>query len=665
MGEETKRGKQAKTAFLEILGESQAASAGANLTEKFNHAVYRKIQALSTVPVARSGGCFNADVLHIEGLGAIARKDLAAVLKRLVRDRMIVQLVSFESADPASAVAVIPFFLARPQDKPDALPQIYAESIQRSAAAFERFMAETIVSNEQMQAALTQDLASETTLPAAVQSVLLDVRSFVNVRLFDVLPDPDMIDAVIGDIETDLGNGRAAMLAEYGLLKMVRVNPVERFELISEFFIERVIPKYRSRGNCRKELAQIAAEEAIYQLDPFAPPSVDFRVKRALEVRKAVQGNAEKGRFAGALPVEAVIALAPAVKEKYLEAWQAQNERTIDQIKKALTKPMAPWKDLVAYFDQKQISDMDPSIWNRLVGDAQLLYGAWELPRTTMHFLVRRSSQALRAIVRGMTEGEMPDEWQVLAMKDVVETYEDYFRDLFAEPEFVSMYGMLLRRAYFPHMPWYLRLLARFNIKTIQDMAFQSAKDRIVQRQRTLEARNRERYVELLREKEEDRLRRARQIRKMTLSNRIIEKLDRSYLGEGNIATIGRLREDLPDVSEEDLHEILKTARFQIISSRSDAPDDRMILYPLDYDWKNRSKALSEAIAKMEKKAGRAAPNEAEQKLLDRIGRLRAAADKPAPVKIQESDLDPYMRLEKEIRKHRKSRLEELPEFEY
>lgn len=652
-------------AFLEILAESQAASAGVNVSEKYSHAVYRKAQHLTTAIAARNGSCLTADVTEIEGLGPVTRKDLASTLKRLTRDRMAVQLISFEAQDPGGAIAVVPFFVARPQDRPDVLPQVYRESIVRSALSFEKFMTSAAVSDAQMLEALKQDLAAES-LPGPVQSVLLDIRGFVNVRLFDVVPEPDMIQAVIGDIEEELvSSGRAVKLPGYGLLRMVRTNPVERFEMISEFLIDRVIPKYRSRGNCRKELAQIAVEEAIYQIDRFAAPAVEFRSRRALEVKKAVAGPGGTERFPGSLAVEAVIAMAPAVRVKLQEAWQTQNEQIIDGIKKSLSRTSVPWKDLIAYFDQKELAEMNPSVWNRLVGDPHLLYGAWELPRTTMHFLIRRSSGAFRSIVYGMMEGSPPEEWQVLSMKDIIETYEDYFRDLFRDREFVNVYGMLLRRAYFPHMPWYLRLLARLNIKSIQDLAFQTAKDRIVQRQRVMEARNRERYLELLQQKEEEKLRKTRQIMKMTLANRIIEKLDQCYFREGVVATVGRIREDLPDVSEEDLQDILKSERFQIVSSRQDAPEERMLLYPLDFDWKNKAPRLAEALGLMEKKAVRVQPNEAEQKALDRIRRLRAVSEKPVPARLPEADVDPYLRLEKEIRRHRKDRLEELPDFEY
>lgn len=201
-------------------------------------------------------------------------------------------------------------------------------------------MTASAVSDAQMLEALKQDLSAESGLPGPVQSVLLDIRGFVNVPLFDVVPDPDMIAAVIEDIEEELvSTGRAVRLPGYGLLRMVRTNPVERFEMISEFLIDRVIPKYRSRGNCRKELAQIAVEEAIYQIDRFAAPAVEFRVRRAMEVKKAVWSPEMAERFPGALAVEAIIAMAPVVKDKYQEAWQTQNEQVIDGIKKGLQGP--------------------------------------------------------------------------------------------------------------------------------------------------------------------------------------------------------------------------------------------------------------------------------------------------------------------------------------
>ncbi|HMW58104.1 MAG: hypothetical protein K1X70_12000 [Leptospirales bacterium] len=653
--------------FLEAIAESHAASVGVNLSEKHNHAVFRKVQSLSTPQAARSGAYFTVGPIAFDGIGQIPRKELAAVLKNLTRDRLVVQVLRFEFEN--GAIVFKPCFLARPQDRPESMRQIYEEIISQSATAFEKWMIQSPVTAVQLAREMQVDLSAGKEFSFNSLTSFLSLDTFVNVRLFDVLPDSEMIEAVLGDIRTSLlERNLCVYVAGYGILKLAGANAADLFDAASDFMIDRVAPRYRNRGNCRRELAQIAVEEGIYHIDEFVPETPDFLVCRAEELRRVGPGDppeSPNGRYAGAMAVEIVVALAPTVKEKYLADWRAENERSIENIKKKLTGVNAAWLDLMSFTDQKDLMKMNPANWNRLVGDESLLYGAWELPRTTMHILVHRKSSVFRRIVRGMVDSVAPREWQVLALKDLIETYEDYFKDLFLDREFVQMYGQLLRRAYLPYMNWFFRLLVALNIKLFQDVAFQGAKKRIARHQAVLEARNHERYLELMKQREEERFKKTNQIKRMALSNRMIDRLDYYYFQEGSLPTVGRLRAELGNISEEDFEALLKEERFQVITmNRGDSRDDRLLLYPLDGGWKAKSARLAEALDAQEKEYDRPDADEFQKKVLTSIRGLSRVVKKSPSIRLPESGMDPYERLEKEIRLYKERRRSSPEELE-
>jgi len=650
----------AEYAFLETVSESQAIAAGFNLTDKFNHALYRKIQQVSNPGSARRKIFFTAETMDLDGIGSVARKDLISILKRLSREKLIVQLLRFECQNDSGLLTMLPYFIARPHEKSDSR-QIFVEAISQSADAFIQFMRAHPITKDLALQDFQYDLASNKDFSKANLKSILEMETFVNIRLFDIVPDGDLINTTIADIRQELlETARLLEVPGYGLLRMVDVDAIQRFELAADFLIDKVIPRYRSHGNCKRELEKIAIEEATYHLDDFVPVSPEFIARRATEVKKAVQfstGRSGAERFPGSLVVETLLSLTNIVKEKYLELTRAENDRVFDDFKKKLVDINSSWEDAILFIDQKKMTRMNPVTWNRLVADPDLLYGIWELPHTSMHVFVRRRSSAFRKLVNGMTDSFRTKEWQVLAMKDLLENYEDYFRELFLDKGFVQTYGILLRRAYIPYMPWYLRILLIFEFKPVLDLAFQAAKKKITQTQAHLKAMNYDRYLEILREREEERFKKKQQIQRLTLSNRIIDCLDNSYFNQKGVPTVGQIRRELHDVSDNDLDDVLRADRFQMISlRRSDKNDERILLYPMDSDWKAKSSQLATLFATIEKERAGKEDDEFQIRELDKIRRLHKIVERePGTARLSSDSApdDPYLRLEKEIRKQK------------
>ena len=98
--------------------------------------------------------------------------------------------------------------------------------------------------------------------------------------------------------------------------------------------------------------------------------------------------------------------------------------------------------------------------------------------------------------------------------------------------------------------------------------------------------------------------------------------------------------------------------------NRGDSRDDRLLLYPLDGGWKAKSARLAEALDAQEKEYDRPDADEFQKKVLTSIRGLSRVVKKSPSIRLPESGMDPYERLEKEIRLYKERRRSSPEELE-
>lgn len=647
--------------FLETVSLQTAIARGANLSDKLTHTVYQAIRQASTLAAVRNNSLFTLDSFVMD-VTNLTRSDLRKIVRRLLADQIIVQIFRLEFMPERRELRLIPCFIGNPQEDHDSLYRLFTEANYHSQVAVETYL-ESLpqITQEQFRADLETDLNSERT-PTADQIPASVVNPFAIVHPgnFDIVPPADMLNHVLDELKGELiRKGRLVDVINYGLMPLRETEVLMRLEEAGDFLIRKVIPRYKNRGNCKRDMEQITLEEAGYRADPFAPETGDFIIRRAATIKKVVLSTPLPGggiRFPGSLTVESILALETHSAARYRIRERGRLNQTVKDFKSNIQEHGANWLDLIRFVDPKEIRRIPPEAWRNLLDDSELLHCEWEFSEHTIHIFTRRDPGVFRTLVFGMIELPERENWKILAMRSLLEKYENEpgFRDLFRNPQFVAGYGRLLRQAYMRYIPFFHRILFLLGITFFQDRAFQIAKRKIQMEQDVLESINRERALVKEQEIEEEKKLRMQQVVNMGRTNKIVDALDQLYIEKNVIPTVADVRLAVPEIAHQEFNRLLKTGKFQVLSTgREGDPESALLLYPVNFEWRNKAgrirKVLDRIFAETEGKK-LSEPEEKKRAAAKQVQKFLAKADSRTPVE-KEKRGDPYALFEKELRK--------------
>lgn len=621
--------------FLDILRESEALAKGANLSEKIPHAVFRAIQSLSSSQSARRNALFTLNT-PVPDVVNMTRKDLAHVVGRLSTDNVIAQIFRLDYEPGAGGAQLVCCYIAHPADERDTIYHIFSETMLGSTRALGMLLdALPAPSADDFRRDLERDFKSEKSLPAAELShSIVDPFDAVHASKFDLLPAPELIQRTVEDIRSELvKSGRVADILNYGLMPLRDGEVLMRLETAGDFLMQKIIPKYKGLGALKRQLEEIALEEAAYYMDEFVAQTGDFIVRRAEAVKKTIQSDPQQrgGRFPGQLTIETALAFAPLAGNMYEDRRQKEVDKAIRELREGLTRPSNDWRTRIVFYTEAEKDALNPDVFRELTRDPELIYGTWQRRDGVIHCLVANDSAAFRQLVQGTAEAPAGMEWQALAMKSLLEAHERAFGDLFEDPQFIAAYGRMLRNVYFHYMPWYYRLLLIFNIRLFVDQSFHAAKKNIMEEQGVFGRRNDERLAEYRQKRDLERAEKRRQLASVSRTNRIVEALDRIYMEEGRIALLRPLRDALEEPDDAAFREMLKKEGFQVLPpAGKDAPaDEAIVLYPLNHEWRVRAARLRRALDRILQNEASADPAELARarRVLKHISRPEEAAN--------------------------------------
>jgi len=645
---------QPKYPFLDLLKEADAIARGANLADKVIHAVYKAVRTLSTPDAVKQNALFTLEVV-VPGVVNMTRKDLQTVLNKLISDRLVAQIFRLDF-EPGSAPRPVACFITVPPDEKGTIVQLYTETLFSSIRALETYI-ESLPSPgaEGIWKDFETDFNSERGVPPGdLSSTLVDLFVNIHAGKFGVVPPPELITTTLGELEDALiRKGRVFKIIDYGLMIIREADALTRFEAAADFFQSKVIPKYRSRGNLKKELEAITMEESLYYADDFAVQTAEFIVRKASAVKKTILAEPTRGkgvRYQGALAVETILALESFTRSAYQEKWKSEMSRMHMEFRQKLLRPGRSWKDKVFFIEEKDVASYPPDVWKRIIDDPEILHGVWERLDTTVHVFIQRDPSAFRLLIAGI--GSLPPSlhWQILAVKNLLEKHEDEFEELFEDGDFVSSYGKILRTVYIQLIPWFYRIFILLGLNWFQDRAFHIAKQKIGVDQRVRAEKNRVKNEALRTVKETEKKMRLARIKDMESSNRIVEKIDQFLNQESRIPNVGDVKAMLPEIDAAQYQEILKREKFQIIPfGKGDGPDLNLLLYPLNHEWRTKVARLRRTLDRLLVSGESSDPSLAEKiKLIQKfISRTEKAVE-------EGEGEDPYARFEKELKKHEK-----------
>ncbi len=657
---------QQKYTFLELMKEADAVARGANLTDKINHSVFRAVKSMSTVENAKQNALFTPD-MQVPGVVNLTKKDLLAVLNRLISEKLIAQIFRLDY-EPGGGIKPVPCFIAVPGEERNTPMQLYTETLFASIRALELYMdSQPPATNEQVWKDFETDFSLDRApAPSEIKSTIVDLFSGIHAGKFALVPPAELLSTTMSELEDALvRKGRAVKFLDYGLMPLREQEIALRFESAADFLTANVIPKFKSKGNVKKELEAVAIDESMYYSEEFASQSGDFTARRAAIIKKTLLAEPTRGkgaRFPGALCIETILALEGQIRGKYHDKWRSEIARLHNEFRGSLLKPGGAWKDRIVFVDEKEVTSYPEEVWKRMLDDAELLHGVWERAESTVHVFVRRDTATFRLLVTGMMNLPLHVQWQVLAMKSLLEKNESEFAELFDDPDFITQYGALLRLVYVSLIPWYYRIFILLGLNWFQDRGFQIAKHKIMSEQRILEEKSKLRAeMRAVQLREEKQLKTAR-IRDLEVSNKIIEKIDQFLMTDSKIPSVSDIKASLPEIEEGSFQEILKRENFQIVQYGKGGDEQNILLYPLNHEWRVRCARIRRVMDRI-KNLKPWDPGGPDKEIADKIKLILKHVSKTENQTAAEvSADDPYKRFEKELNKQKQKN--SLPDFD-
>ncbi len=644
-------------AFLDLLKEQEALARGANLGDKVHHAIYKAIKTNSSVEAVRHNTLYNVGV-NVPEVLHLTKKDLVTVLSRLVSERLITQIFIFIFEPGSPKPTFRPSFISIPPEEKQSTGQLYQETIQQSVRAIESYI-ESLppVNADMIWSDLETDLTmEETPQPADVPSSILDIFSGVHAASFDVVPAPEMIQTTLADLQEQLSKkGKLLHVLDYGFMPLRDREVLDRVESAGDFLLSKVIPKYKSRGSLKSELEQIQLEEAAYYLNENVPRTAEFLARRASAIKKTILSDpGRKGgvRYPGALCAETLLLAEPFSRQKYADQWKAEVNSQHNSFKDRLRKESNQWDELIIFLEEKDALAFPKEVWKRITEDRDILHHTWEKQGATLHVFVRKDPEVFRVFVEGMVALPVSEHWKILAMKSLLDRYEGHVSQLFHDEAFVRSYGKLLRIAYIDYIPWYFRIFIWLGLNWFQDRSFQIAKNAISIEQKYLAGANQQKAGELAQARETEKRQMMARIQEMSVTNQIVEALDRFYHTELWIPTVADVQAAIKDLDPASFREALNRDRFQIVRDGKDKPDYDILVYPMNHEWRVRAARLRRALDRIMARYPEAMQSDEAQSMHDRIRRLtKFLSRKEHEIPALDRE-DPYRKFEKALKSH-------------
>ncbi|MFN3603498.1 MAG: hypothetical protein ACK4UJ_02175 [Leptonema sp. (in: bacteria)] len=645
--------------FLSLFKESEAALRGSQVTEKVHHSIYKRIHSLSNIRAVRSGGLYhlNMPIQELEPLNLPKNSYLSAI-KNLINDRLIIQLCVFDFIKETKELKIHSCYFSLPSDENITVKQLYNELIFYSSNSISEFIAsKELVSKKDLLKDFEFDFKSaQKPTYEKLSNVLFDPTYWIVPTVFDVSPDPEIISIYKKDLKEELMKQKILLeIFEYGTMQNREDELLIRFEAADEFMRNKIIPKYKSEPNLKMELDSISLEESAYYVEEFNPKTSEFSKKIAESIKKNISMKFSSIRFPGSLAVEVVRTLGDIVSELFQKQYKnnlyQQMQFYVDRLKSLASQSEV---EVALYLSQEEIEQIHPKVIDFLINANEIMNVKWNLKDTIMYVFAYKQEEIFYKIVNMLLKEANIENWKILALKFLIERYEDGFPNLFSDVKFKNSYGQLLRKVYINYMPWFYKILIYINFPWFQDKGFQIAKEKITEEQVVLEEINQK----MLEEKKLQKIQEKREkLSKATDIAQVIQIMDKvqNFFIEGKIPTIKKILQELIGWEEKQFLDFLQQKNFELFPLK----EDKVILYPKNFNWKIYANRIQQIIIQHLNQKNQ----KIEQNLSDFI-KLRSFLE--AKLKgsraLPELEEDPYKKFEAQIQKEKqKEKLKKKP----
>lgn len=573
--------------FLELVKESEAAIKGSQVSEKIHHSIYKTIHSLSNISSIRAGKVYTLKV-PIKELQVleIPKNNYLSVLRNLINDKLIQQLCIFNFNDETKELNIISCYISLPTTDETNIQSLYTEILQYSIKSIIKYINNRpLVKKQNLFNEFELDFKQLNKPPLEkLPNTIFDPTYLIIPSAFDINPEPQVLNTIKKDLRNELTRQKYfTEIFEYGLLTIRDEEISIRYETADEFMRLKIIQKYKSDGELKTKLDAIFLEESAYYIEPFVPKSTEYSLKIAETIKSYNSEKNKNVRFPGLLTIEYIRSLSKIVNDIYQQQYKNDVYKEIqfylDKLKFLATQSM---DEVVLYLYQDELEQINSKVIDALKNSNEIMYLQWYLKKDIVYIFAYKDPEIFHKIVANLLENiNNIQTWKILALKFLIEQYEDEFPDLFKNNAFKEAYGKLLRKVYIHFMPWYFKILIYINFPFFQDIAFQQAKEKILNEQNILQKENlkilEEKKLIQIQEKKE-KLARAKDINTLV---RIMDKVY-SYLKEGKIPYLESILQELTGWEEKDFIEYLKNQQFVLYNINN----KQVILYAKNLNWK-------------------------------------------------------------------------------
>ncbi len=623
------------------------------LDDKNRHLIFEQIALFSKNANAKSGSLFSLNRLP-DPLLSFSEFQLIEILKKLIYNRLVLQLFVFVFSEEDQRIRINPVFLSHSESQD--IDVIYEELIEFSAGNIERYLS---IYNKFDENALWSDINEDLLNhgKSDFQSISRDFIASVGISDFKIIPPSRLISLVIQDIKKVLVQREVlAEIPGYGIMAVYRQYRFSVFKLAERFMAENLLPQCQQDKQCLRNMRLLEMERTLYAEDVNNPESNRFGVKLADILRDhllALHKVSSVQSFPGKLSLEILNAFGRLSEEDAAEEKYKRQVEEIIGIKEKLKAGGVALKDFILFMEERERRKYPEAVWNLFSKDPDLVYIHWYSDKTKYHCFAYKAKETFHILAELTQNLPRSHRGQALVMRKLADAAEADIPDLFKEKKFVKKYGNSLKGAYQDYFPWYVKLFMMLGFEFMQDMAFGLAKERIEHEQ----ALARKEYKSLREAAEQQETRKRTDnmelITRVTQKNKVMAILDENLFRKKHFPTVQEIMQQLSPEVQKNFDDILDREMFQIVRDRAGSKKGEelaLLLYPLDPEWKSNSRRIHNLINDIvEKDISKISNTELERVYLVRsfINQPQKQTTIPAPPQNE----DPYKKLEREIKK--------------
>ncbi|MEM7182482.1 MAG: hypothetical protein AAF518_16325 [Spirochaetota bacterium] len=645
--------------FLHIYREKEAILLGVNLSNRYQQELFKYIEKQSTISNAGRGSLFTIKKQHVDNL-KVSDEDLALFLNRLVEDKLVAQIIGINYDQDLNHIQIMSYYASHPHpDKGGSIDGLFERILTNSVNAVKKWIENRQpFTNNDYEALLQTQFKGDNHPKYDFRDPVIDFNEVFFKNNYPIKVSEQMLNYTIKEITGELVRKNLITRLQNNKYLLVKESEaIPFFETAKGFLLDKILPKACKNAKLAHKIDKINYEEMNYSLDDVEKPqTIRFIAKKAKEVKSSYNADNRANReYAGSLAVDIILGIENVVERKYSEIWKERTFELKGDFKKELNDITKDLPYLIRAIPQKEVLNYPQDVWRSLLVDKEIFYTKWETEETTYHFFIGRAMPVIKKLVGKMLDLPPRDYWKVLALRDIIDKNDIYFRSLLNDNFFLNDYGFLLRKVYINLMPWYYKGLFIIPLPVFQDMFFTKAKDFLAQQQSQLSKENHERHKEFISLKQEERKHKLSTERENMLFLSLVEKLDNFYFVEKTIPHVGAIKSLFPELDSKEFSGFLTQRKFRLVPLGTKYEKDMdILLHPVDKDWQDKKIGIMNFSRQLIDKLTTNFLNEAEKLLLLKARKLKSFLEKtttnPEIKLVEKPKEDPYQKLEKEIK---------------